>query len=102
MKILTILLGIFVLSGCAKTMLVHDYKTTADFNRDKYDCESDAARYAASLGDPMNFLIIQERQVECMTLKHGWKVAKAKPTPEPVEQVAVEKTQPKPPHPAKW
>jgi hypothetical protein len=60
------------LIGCARTVYTHPTKTTADFERDKYDCEKVAEQSAANWGSPGNPFMIVSEMKRCLELKHGW------------------------------
>jgi predicted small lipoprotein YifL len=46
--------------------------TAADFERDKYDCEHNAAAYASSWGTPGNPFLMADDMKQCLTKKYGW------------------------------
>lgn len=54
------------LAGCAQTQWTHPTKTQADFNRDKFECENEAAAYARDWGVGGNPMTIGRRTKECM------------------------------------
>ncbi|MBP1015889.1 hypothetical protein J8628_03075 [Serratia fonticola] len=64
----------FSLVGCAKTVLVHDTKSPADLEKDKYECMNIATQQAANLGAAGNPFVIKDQTLMCLTMKYGWRV----------------------------
>lgn len=62
---------IILLSGCGGR-LCHPYKTKAQFDRDKYDCECVAIERTHQMGFSGNPFIIVDEMQDCMIRKHGW------------------------------
>jgi hypothetical protein len=69
---LVTIICIFIFAGCAPKTFTHPSKNEEDFNRDRYDCQQVAAKYAESWGVPGNPFTIAEQINECMTQKYGW------------------------------
>lgn len=72
----TILLGV-LLAGC-QTLYVHPTKTAADFESDRFDCQSMAEQSAYNVGQAGNYLWINTRVHQCLQAKHGWSKQAAK------------------------
>lgn len=64
---------VFFISGCAKTVLVHDTKSPADLERDKYECKNIATQQAANWGAAGNPFIIRDEMLSCLKMKYGWR-----------------------------
>ena len=71
MKYLLILICLFFL-GCATTYWQHQEKQPEQFNRDKYDCETEAYARSSIRGVPGNPFIVHEEMRRCLQVKHGW------------------------------
>jgi hypothetical protein len=67
---ITLLLG-FLLAGC-QTNYIHPSKTAADFESDRFDCQSIAEQSAYNVGQAGNYLWINSRVHQCLQAKHGW------------------------------
>ncbi|MBD2822291.1 hypothetical protein ID852_16695 [Xenorhabdus sp. 42] len=72
-KIAILVCSASLLSGCAKTMLVHDYKSPSDLEKDKYECMNIATQQAANWGSAGNPFIIKSEMVKCLEFKYGWR-----------------------------
>jgi hypothetical protein len=59
-------------AGC-QTTYVHPTKTAADFQRDKFDCQTIAEHSAYSVGQAGDFWWINNRVHQCLQAKHGWR-----------------------------
>lgn len=73
MKKVLIIILLFLLIGCVKTVYTHPYKGADDFERDKYECEKIAEQSAANWGIKGNPFYIADEIWKCMRLKQGWK-----------------------------
>lgn len=62
----------FILVGC-QTTYVHFTKTAADFEQDKFDCQTVAEQSAYNVGQAGNFWWINNRVHQCLQSKHGWR-----------------------------
>ncbi|KMJ44722.1 hypothetical protein AB204_12805 [Xenorhabdus khoisanae] len=69
------LLALFssLLSGCAKTMLIHDYKSPSELEKDKYECMNIATQQASNWGAAGNPFIIKDEMLKCLRFKYGWR-----------------------------
>ena len=70
-----LILSFFLLTGC-HTIYYHDYKSTADFEQDKYECETIAYSRSAAQGYGSNPFIVMDATKECLERKYGWRRVK--------------------------
>ncbi|MDE9431351.1 hypothetical protein [Xenorhabdus bovienii] len=72
-KIAILMLFALFLSGCAKTILIHDSKSPSDLEKDKYECMNIATQQAANWGAAGNPFIIKNEMMRCLQVKYGWR-----------------------------
>lgn len=72
MKTTILILASLTLSACAPTMFTKAGSTEADFNRERYQCQQDAAQYTANLGITGNPMTIARETQNCLQYKYGW------------------------------
>lgn len=67
-----VLVSALILSGCATGMYVHEGKTDAQFEVDKYECQKVAEQRTANNGVAGNIFLQADYEKECMTIEKGW------------------------------
>ena len=72
MRLLMMALLGFLFAGC-QTLYVHPTKSAADFEPDKFDCQTVAEQSAYNVGQAGNFWWINNRVHQCLQAKHGWR-----------------------------
>jgi hypothetical protein len=62
-----------VLSGCGKSYWYSTSKDAAAFQQDRYQCEAEAAKYSADMGQAGKKSLVEQRMIGCMKLRgYGW------------------------------